>query len=155
MNNRVQIEGINIDNIDEYNAKCDIIKKIIKSQYKNSSIKFTQLNKIDLVYVLIDGRIKFAIMPDVKWTELREEIDLKLRSVYKDKMCVKCGCEMKCAAGCNKCRAQTCLECYIDNFKLNKGIVRCGICNYSFGVRVPDEYIDLAIDDIRSNAKLK
>lgn len=55
---------------------------------------------------------------------------------------------MKCAVGCNKCGKQTCLECYIDNFKLNKGIIRCETCNYSFGVKVPDEYIDLAIDDI-------
>lgn len=118
-------------------------------------IEFTQLNKIDLVYVSIDSRIKFALMPNVKWSELKEEIDLKLRSVYEEKMCEKCGCEMKCVVGCNKCGTQTCLECYIDNFKLNKGIIKCGICNYSFGVRVPYKYIDFAIDNIRSNAKLK
>ena len=155
MNNGIQIEGVQIVNVEEYNSKCDIIKKLIKSQYKNSSIKFVQLNKIDLVYVIFDKTIKFAIMPDVKWTELRKEIDFKLRDIYKEKICKKCGCKIKCVAGCNNCGTQTCLECYIDNFKLNKGIIRCEICNYSFGVRVPDEYIDLAIDDIRTNAKLK
>lgn len=155
MNNGIQIVGVQIDDVEEYNAKCTIIKKLIKSHYKNSSIKFVQLNKIDLVYVIFDDKIKFAIMPDVKWSELKEEINEKLKDVYKEKICSKCSCEMKCIAECNKCKTQTCLECYIDNFKLNKGIIKCGSCNYLFGVQVPDEYIDLAIDDIRYNAKFK
>lgn len=155
MNNGISVQGIQINNYVEYNSRCEIIKKIIKTQYKNSSIKFQQLNKMDLVYVYIDNKIKFVLMPDVKWSELKEDIDLKLKELYKEKMCVKCKCEMKCAAGCNKCKAQTCLECYIEMFKLNKGIIICDVCNYSFGVNVPDEYIDLAIDDIRSNAKFE
>ena len=155
MNKGIQIEGVCIDNIDEYNAKCDVIKKLIKSVYKNSSIKFEQLNKMDLVYVSIEDIIKFALMPNVKWSELKEEIEVKLKNIYGVKMCSKCCCKIKCAATCNKCKSQTCLECYIESFKLNKGIIRCMSCNYSFGVKVPDEYIDLAIDEIRTNAKIK
>lgn len=151
----IQIEGVQINNIEEYNTKCDIIKKLIKSQYKNSLVKFEQLNKISLIHVVIDNRIKFALMPNIKWNEIKKEIDLKLKCAYGEKICSKCMSEMKCVTICNNCSSQTCLECYIDSFRLNKGIIKCEICNYLFGIKIPDKYIDLAIDDIRSNAKLK
>jgi hypothetical protein len=154
MNSGIHIEGVCIDNTDEYNRKCEILKKIIKSEYKNSSVKFEQLNQNNLVYVIIDNRIKFALMPNVGWNVYKQNIDLELKSLYGKRMCGECKGEIKCAATCNKCHILTCLECYIENFKSNKGIIRCKFCNYSFGVKVSDEYIDLAIDDIRENAKM-
>ena len=70
-------------------------------------------------------------------------------------MCKECKGQIKCLASCNKCHTNTCLECYIDSFRTGKGIVKCKFCSYSFGNQVPDEYIDLAIDDIRTNAQMK
>ncbi len=154
MNKGIHIEGVCIENVDEYNIKCELIKKLVKSQYKNSSIKFEQSNQIDLVYVIIDNSIKFSIMPNVVWSELKQEIDSVLKSIYGKRMCDQCRGDSKCLASCNGCYRKTCLECYIDKFRLGKGIVKCNSCNYSFGVEVSDEYIDLAIDDIRFNANL-
>lgn len=155
MNKGIHIEGVCIENIDTYSKKCDTIIKLLKRNYKNCSIKYEQLSKIDLVYIMVDNRIKLAIMPEVKWNDLKKHIDLELKSIYGKRMCEECSGEIKCIASCNKCHNNTCLECYIENFKLNKGIVKCKICSYSFGVEIPDEYIDLAIDDIRSNTKIK
>jgi transcription elongation factor Elf1 len=58
---------------------------------------------------------------------------------------------MKAKTSCNKCHGICCIECYIDSFRKNKGIVVCGLCDYSYGVKTPDKYIDVLVGDIRDN----
>lgn len=151
----LDVDGILIPNVEEYEQKCKIVKNLIKSTYKNSQITFNQLNKIDLMYVILDNIVKIAIMPDTNWIRIKNDIDTKLKQTFGKRMCEGCRGQIKCLASCNKCHTNTCLECYIDSFRIGKGIVKCKFCSYSFGHQVPDEYIDLAIDDIRTNAFMK
>lgn len=155
MNNKLNVEGITIANIEDYNKKCLLIKKLINSTYKNSHIKFSQLSNIDLLYVVVDNIVKISIMPDSSWNNIKNDIDEKLKQTLGNRMCEGCKGNIKCLASCNKCKTNICLECYIDNFRIGKGIIKCNFCSYSFGCKVPDEYIDLAIDDIRTNAQMK
>jgi hypothetical protein len=67
MSTILDVEGIQILNVEEYEKKCKIVKNLIKSTYKNSQITFNQLNKIDLMYVILDNIVKIAIMPDANW----------------------------------------------------------------------------------------
>lgn len=154
MNSILDVNGIQIPNIDEYEKKCNMVKKLIKSTYKNSQIIFNQLNKNDLMYVIIDNIVKISIMPDTNWIEIKNNIDTKLKQTLGKRMCEGCKGQIKCLASCNKCHANTCLECYIDGFRTGKGIIKCKFCSFSFGCHVPDKYIDLAINDIRTNAKI-
>ena len=141
--------------VDEYEKKCILIKKLIKSTYTNSKISFVQLNKNDLMFVMFDNIIKIAIIPNANWIDIKLDIDTKFKQTLGDKMCQDCKGIIKCLASCNNCHYNTCLECYIDNFTAGKGIVKCKHCSYSFGHKIPNKYIDLAIDDIRSGAKIK
>ena len=50
---------------------------------------------------------------------------------------------------CNCYKKSCCLECYIGNFRANKGIIKCDLCYYSFGVKTHDKYIDILANDIR------
>jgi transcription elongation factor Elf1 len=61
---------------------------------------------------------------------------------------------MKTKTTCNKCGKISCIECYIDCFKKNKGIIKCDICSFSFGIKTPDSYIDMLVEDIRKNAHM-
>lgn len=151
----LDVEGIQIPNVEEYEKKRNLVKKLIKSTYKNSQITFRQLNKIDLMYVILDNIVKIAIMPDANWIGIKNDIDTKLKQTLGNMMCEGCKGQIKCLASCNKCHTNTCLECYIDTFRTGKGIIKCKFCSYSFGCQVPDEYIDLAIDDIKTNAQMK
>lgn len=163
MSSILDVKGVQISNVDEYEKKCDLVKKLIKTTYKNSQITFNQLNKNDLMYVIIDNIVKIAIMPaltkhiilnvrDTNWIEIKNNIDTKLKQTLGQRMCEGCNGQIKCLASCNNCNTNTCLECYIDSFRTGKGIIKCKFCSYLFGHQVPDEYIDLAIDNIRTNA---
>lgn len=153
MNKGLNIEGVCINNIDEYNKKCELIKQLAYSTYKNSKVSFIQVNKIELMYIVLDNIVKIAIMPEQNWIDIKNNIDIKLKQTLGNRLCKECKGQIKCLASCNNCHTNTCLECYINNFKKNKGIIKCKNCSYSFGCEVPDEYIDIAIDDIRDNAK--
>lgn len=144
-----------VANVEEYKKKCDIIKKLVITQYMYYSIKFEQSNPFTLMYVIINSEIKLAIMPDTKWNELKHDIDLGLKQSYTKMICEECKESIKCVANCNRCKKSICVECYINNFKNGLGIIKCKFCSYSFGHIIHEDYIDLAIDDIRNNAKLK
>ena len=72
MSEILDVEGIQITNVEEYEKKCNLVKKIIKSTYKNSQITFRQLNKIDLMYVILDKIVKILIIPDANWIKIKK-----------------------------------------------------------------------------------
>ena len=72
--------------------------------------------------------------------------------MYNDNICRLCESEIKTKTECGGCKKICCIECYIENFKANKGIIKCDNCSYSFGVKTPDNYIDILVGDIRENA---
>ena len=90
MSTILDVEGIQIPNVKEYEKKCNLVKKLIKSTYKNSQITFRQLNKIDLMYVILDNIVKIAIMPNTNWIEIKNDIDIKLKQTLGNVMCEGC-----------------------------------------------------------------
>lgn len=150
----LNIEGAQIDDLEKYNNMCVLIKKLIKKVYPNLKIRFDQINNMDLVYIIIENNVKIALMPNTEWINLKKEIDDKLN--YKtNENCELCKEKITKLACCNSCKKYTCIECYIKNFIKNSGIIKCHYCSYSFGVYTPPEYIDILVDDIRENAKIK
>lgn len=150
---QMNIGGIQIDNWDNYKSSSDLIIKLIKKNYPNENILIEEPSGIDFYSVKIGSNIIITIMPEESWINIKKNIDLKLsNSNQYDNICRLCGLEMKAKTACNKCKKTCCIECYIKNFKANKGIIKCDNCSCTFGVKTPDEYIDVLIDDIRAKA---
>ncbi len=146
------IQDVYIGNIEKYKQKCVLFKKLIKSTYPDIKIKFIDSDGVDLCYIEINKQIKIAILPNVVWQDIKKNIDLKLsKSIDFNNFCSQCNKQMSTKTSCNKCYEICCVECYIDNFRKNKGLIVCGFCNYTYGIKTPDEYIDILIDDIRDN----
>ena len=160
MNTGLNITGVQINDVEKYNKKCDVIKKLIKSTYPSIDISFEQINRLDLVFMNIENIIKIALLPDETWNQIKSNIDDKLNTIgfnqlskpYAIEYCELCSRNIRAKASCNFCHKICCIECYIDSFKKGKGIIKCGFCSKKFGVKCADEYIELMIDDIRTNA---
>ena len=155
MENR-NIQDVYIGDIEKYKQKCMLFKKLIKSTYPDITIKFIDSDNVDLCYIKINEQIQIAILPNVIWHDIKKNIDLKLsqinygstKSIVND-YCSQCNKQMSAKTSCNKCHGICCVECYIDNFRKNKGLIVCKFCDYVYGIKTPDEYIDILIDDIR------
>ena len=55
---------------------------------------------------------------------------------------------------CNKCACYTCINCYINMFKINNGILTCYSCKNEIGVYHPPHMIDIAVNEIRQKYRL-
>lgn len=159
----MNIGGIIIDDWNQYKLKSNIIIGLIKKSYPEQNIKLEEPKGIDLFTVQIGEDILITILPSNDWVSIKKDIDSKLYNLNqynknKDKdidnsnLCRLCKLEMDIKTDCNKCKKSSCIECYIKNFKKNKGIIRCDNCNFSFGQKTPDSYIDILVDDIREKA---
>lgn len=151
----MNIGGIKIDDFNKYKSNSDLIVKLIKKSYSDQEIIFKEPDVIDLYVLQIGSSIKITIMPGDTWIETKKNIDLKLYGSDKlnnDNICRLCKLEMKTKTECNSCKKYCCIECYIKNFRENKGIIKCDNCSFSFGVKTSDNYIDILIGDIRENA---
>ena len=146
--------GITIDNWNQYKSNSDLIVKLIKNFYSGEKIKFQEPKGLDLYTVQIGSGIKITIMPDDTWISIKKNIDSKLYNLNKsNNICRLCELEMEIKTECNQCKKSCCIECYIKNFRKNKGIIKCDNCNFSFGQKTPDSYINVLIGDIRENAR--
>ena len=146
--------GITIDNWNQYKSNSDLIVKLIKNFYSSEKIKFKEPKGLDLYTVQIGSGIKLTIMPDDTWMSIKKNIDSKLYNLNQsDNICRLCELEMKTKTECNQCKKSCCIECYIQNFRKNQGIIKCDNCNFSFGQKTPNSYIDVLIGDIRENAR--
>lgn len=149
----MNIGGIKIDNWDNYKSSSNLIIKLIKKNYPKENILIDEPNGIDFYSVKIGPNIIITILPGESWINIKKNIDLKLSSLNQyENICRLCELEMKAKTACNKCKKTCCIECYIKNFKANKGIIKCDNCLCTFGVKTPDEYIDVLVDDIREKA---
>lgn len=157
----MNIGGVIINDWNQYKLNSNIIIGLIKKSYSEYEIKFEEPKGIDLYTVQIGSNIMITILPTNNWINIKKDIDSKINNMNqfdyhnsnnKFNLCRLCKLEIEIKTECNKCKKSSCIECYIKNFKKNKGIIKCDNCNFSFGQKTPDSYIDILIDDIREKA---
>ena len=51
---------------------------------------------------------------------------------------------------CNICFNKFCIDCYVNIFRVNKGIIKCPFCRYTFGDVCAENKIDKTIHEIRT-----
>jgi hypothetical protein len=141
---------MNITNNNKYNKKCNIIKNIIKSKYKNINFEFIRNKYTDLIEVIIENKSIITLLPNNNWKEIEKHINTKINETYKQHKCNICFNNIKSNVSCNKCSNNWCAECYINLFRSGNGIIKCPYCRFSFGIETPEYMMEICIDEIRT-----
>lgn len=99
--------------------------------------------------ILVDRGANITVLRDSKWIDIKRRID-KIVNTKIEKICSICS-ENKTIVhriSCTKCSADWCIDCYINIFRTNKGIIKCPFCRYSYGHEMPEILIDAGVAQI-------
>tara|TARA_B100000768_G_C11266305_1_gene371248 strand:- start:1351 stop:1797 length:447 start_codon:yes stop_codon:yes gene_type:complete len=143
----MDIRKMNSNEVDEYNKRCDVIKGLILTIYTNTIFEFIINPDTLYIEVMINDNSKISLLPNNTWGEVKRHIDKKIIGFTGD--CIICCEKMENAVSCAKCSNNFCGKCYIELFKLGKGIITCPHCRYSFGEKIPEYKIEIYVDQIK------
>lgn len=129
----------------KYKNKCLIIFNLVKNEFPKNNFKL-QNNKI----IFEDGR-EITILYDNSWDEVKRHIYKKLEQNYGD--CSICFNNISQNVSCPKCSNNFCVECYINIFKSNKGLIKCPHCRFTYGNIMNNQQINQGIQMIRSKIR--
>lgn len=126
-----------------------IIHKI-KEYLPNEKIQFRKHECTnDLQIIFTDKKAIMTILEENTWDEIKRHIDAKL-SNKKSNECSICYTNViiKRRVSCTKCASDWCIDCYINIFRTNKGIIKCPFCRFTYGNQFPDYMIEIGVQQI-------
>ena len=132
------------------NTILDLLEKI-KDYLNNTKYNIHQnifTGNIEVCFP--DKNAILTILKDSTWTEIKRHIDFKL-SPNPPKECLICLNKIIQNVSCTKCSCYTCIDCYINNFKTNKGLIICPFCRFTFGHKCSDSQIEMGIKIIKNS----
>jgi hypothetical protein len=130
-----------------YYERCELFKKLIIKTFKKYKFIFIKdINYLINVKFYDNNRFKgsITIIPENNWIDIKRNIMNKISDI--EKICLLCDNEHKIFISCNRCSQSCCLECYINMFRINKGIIKCSFCNYKIYCECPDHMIDIYVE---------
>ena len=127
----------------------------IKNYLPNEKIQFNKnKNTGDLQILFTNKKAIMTILETNTWDEIKRHIDVKM-SNEKSKKCSICSTNeiQKNRVTCTKCSSEWCVDCYINIFRVNKGIIKCPFCRFSCGIEFPDYMIEQGVQNILDKLK--
>ena len=138
----------NIENI------FPIIKKI-KEYVPNEQMQFRKHEYTENLEILfIDKKAIMTVLQNNTWDEIKRHIDTKIND-NKTNECFICSAqEIQKRVSCPKCAFYWCIDCYINIFRTNKGIIKCPFCRFTYGNEGTENMIELGVQEILHNCGL-
>ena len=129
-------------------TRNQLVRKIIK-YIGNEPIQFN-IHPItgDLQIIFPNKSAKMKVSTDDTWYEIKRHIDKKM-SNDRPNECTMCYNDIKRRATCAKCSNEWCIDCYIDIFRTNKGLIKCPFCRDVYGYICPEYMMERAIRQIK------
>jgi hypothetical protein len=116
-----------------------------------------KLTKIVIKNALTNNEIGIVIEPNDTSENIKKTILLRFNNLTN----TQCECPIcydiidnNCQIPCNKCGCYTCINCYINMFRVNNGILTCYSCKNELGVYHPSYMVDIAIAEITQKYNL-
>ena len=125
--------------------------KRIREYIPNEPIQFKKNIYTDNLEIhFINKKEIMTILEDNNWEEIKRHIDVKLSSQRLDECSI---CYTKEALNirrvtCTKCASEFCIDCYIQIFRKNKGIIKCPFCRFTYGQEFPIYMIEEGVRQI-------
>ncbi len=90
-----------------------------------------------------------TVLESNTWDEIKRHIDAKMSNEKNDE-CSICSTKeiQKRRVTCPKCASDWCVNCYINIFRTNKGIIKCPFCRFAYGQEVPDCMVEIGVKQI-------
>jgi hypothetical protein len=126
----------------------DDVRNLLIKENKNYNINFNYQNKL---YEIQIEKIQITLYTNMNLKDFKLTL-YKLEN--RDNICVLCTEEIIKSTHCSKCSFNYCIQCYINIFKTNKGIIKCPQCNFKYGNIISNELIGYYIDTIKLKAGL-
>jgi hypothetical protein len=136
-----------VKNSTKYN---EIIRKIIKytPQIKKT---FTKDDYSGEPTIQFEDKARITLCGDSTWEQIKKYIDTTVLNPETVNECSICASETAIKIrkiNCNKCRSAWCIECYINIFKTNQGLIKCPYCRYEYGQKFPKFMIEGLVQQI-------
>lgn len=126
----------------------------IKVYIPNEPIQFTKNKQTNTIEIHFKKRTCFLQnLEECTWNEIKQYIDAAIQKKEKNNECSICYSSIeKKMVSCKKCIHVHCINCFVKNLKVNKGIMKCPTCRHTVSnCRIPDDVIDICIQDLILN----
>ena len=127
----------------------NIILKI-KEIFPNEKIQIKKYKSGKLELWFKEKNSMMKILQENTWDEIKRNITAHLTN-DKSTICSICSTEDAIKLRrifCNKCASNWCIDCYINIFRTNKGLIKCPFCRFTYGRQVPDYAVELGVQEI-------
>jgi hypothetical protein len=126
-----------------------IIHKI-KEYLPNEKLQFKRNEYTNNIEVfIIDKRATITVLEENTWDEIKRHIDVKISNEkpIECSICLSKDIIIR-RATCTKCARDWCIDCYINIFRTNNGIIKCPFCRFTYGNIFPDNMIEIGVQQI-------
>jgi hypothetical protein len=127
-----------------------VVMGMIRSYIPKEEIEFVR-NEItgELELLFPKRHALMTIKATNSWREIKRHIDAKI-SEKKSSECPICSSEkiQQRRVSCTKCAEASCVDCFINIFRANKGITKCPFCRYEVGFEISDSMVELGVQQI-------
>jgi hypothetical protein len=138
----------NDEECEKYIKRCDVMIKLITNEFKNDKLEFTTNPDSLHVVVVVNDNNRITLLPNISWNEIRRNINNAILQITKK--CIVCYETIKKTnICCPKCSNSICGDCYINEFRICKGLITCPHCKFTIGQRLPESMIEKCVDEIK------
>ena len=128
------------------NLQNELIHKI-KDYLPNEPIQFKRHKMTGDLQILFTNKNTLTSVQNCTWDEIKRQIDFILHEKSDD--CSICCEPIKTRrTHCTKCARDWCINCYINIFRTNKGLIKCPFGRFTYGQTVPDALVEIGVQQI-------
>jgi hypothetical protein len=123
----------------------------IKDYIPNEKIMFNKHKHTnDLQIIFTDKKSMMTVLKENTWDEIKRHIDSKLCNKLSNEcsICFTSEQLLKRRVSCPKCAMDWCIDCYIQIFRKNEGVIKCPFCRYTYGHKFPKHMIEIGVQQI-------
>jgi hypothetical protein len=130
--------------------KYNKFKKIVKKVHANfPSLLFSHHTNDNDVRIIKIGDALISVLHDSTWEEIKKNIEKVQTKDYKNNNCNICENIIRRNVRCTKCACNMCSNCYINIFKINKGIIICPFCRFTYGQKMEPLEVQCGVIEIK------
>jgi hypothetical protein len=130
-------------------------KKIVNNIKKNfPDIEFSHHINDDNVRIITTGNALISVLPESSWSEVKRNMEKVQLQKWRHDDCRVCDNPIVRNVRCSSCSENTCSDCYINNFKTNRGLIVCPFCQFTYGRKMSASQINRGVLDIQQKLGL-
>ena len=121
----------------------------IKNYLPNEKIQFKKHKFTgDLQIIFTNKKAIMTVLESNTWDEIKRHIDAKISNEKNDECSICSTNKIQKRVTCTKCASYWCVNCYINIFRANKGIIKCPFCRFAYGEEFPECMVDIGVQQI-------